>query len=185
MNLFNLNLFEYLKKVSIKWYFLIILLSFFSATSVHAQIDIKSKIDAQTISDYSIAIDLFESLVNANDSITLFIPINYGYSRLSQEKQNLILIDKKANDVNIFLNNHSANGLYDIVYFDGHLSSNTLLNKVELKSLNSIFFEKNSDKYLLGDSPNPSSVKFETHIVKTVKLNGKVVLNFLDGIFLF
>jgi len=185
MNLFNLNLFEYHNKVLNKWYFIIILLSSFFATSVHAQIDIKTKIDAQTYSNYSRSIDLIEPLVNPNDTITLFIPINFAFSNLSEVKQNEIFIEKKTNAIINFLSNHSAIGTYDILYFDRHLSTNSSLNKIELKSLNSIFYEKNIDKYLFGDSPNPRTVKFETHVVKTVYLNENIVLNFLDGIFSF
>lgn len=173
---------------SVYFRFLINLMCFFTisyANVAYAQIDIKSKIDAQTYSNYSRSIDLFESLVNPNDTITLFIPINFAFSNLSEVKQNEIFIEKKTNAIINFLSNHSAIGTYDILYFDRHLSTNSSLNKIELKSLNSIFFEKNIDKYLFGDSPDPRAVKFETHVVKTVYLNGNIVLNFLDGIFLF
>ncbi len=166
-------------------YTVLILLIFLPFSYLNAQIDIKSKIDAKTYQDYSKGIDILEPLVDINDTITLFVPVNYSFSRLSQENLKSIFTDRKINDINNFYNNHCANGIFDMQYFEKELSKNLLLNKIDLKSSKSIFYQRNEDKYLFGDSPNPGDVKFETHVLKSVYINGNIVLNFLDGIFLF
>lgn len=172
-------------KFFFKVYFLLLLLALLSSNDLSAQIDIKSKIDAQTYSNYSTSIDLFEPLVNANDTITLFLPINFAFSRLSLDKQNSILVNKNLSALNQLLNVHSAAGTYDPSYLLSHLSSNNQLNKIELKATNYIFYQKSGDNVLLGDSPSEIDVKFESRIIKSIQLNDRLVLNFMNGIFLF
>ena len=77
---------DFFKTLSIFIFLLLI-----TQISVNAQIDIKSKVDAETYANYSKAIDLFEKNLNPNDVVTLFIPINYSFTRLSQEKQSALL----------------------------------------------------------------------------------------------
>lgn len=168
-----------------KGYFLLIIMPLFSANALLAQIDIKSKIDAQTYSNYSNSIDLFEPLLNPNDTITLFLPINYAFSSLSQEKQNSILVIKNLSDLNQLLSFHSATGIFDDAYYEKNLNLNRALNKVVLKSSNFIYYQKHRNNFLLGDSPSEMDVKFESHVIKSIRLNEHLVLNFMDGIFLF
>ena len=72
--------------------------TFFTSYYGNAQIDIKSKVDAQTYADYSKAIDLFEKNINPNEVLTLFIPINYSLDRISSELYNSVFNVNDQND---------------------------------------------------------------------------------------
>lgn len=174
----------FLKKV-LKNLSITLVLFLMSFSFLNAQVDIKSKIDAQSYSKYSISIDLFEPLLNPNEITTIFLPINYAFERLNKVSQNSILVNKSSSDINQLLSKHSVNGIFDLSYFESHLNSDIKLNKLDLKSLNSIYYQNNGNMFLLGDSPFETDVKFETHIVKSIRLNDQIVLNFIDGIFLF
>lgn len=164
---------------------LTILSIFFCISShIHAQIDIKSKVDAQTYEDYSKAIELFEKNINPNEVVTLFIPINYAFNRLSIEKQ-ISLTNNNSNEINLFINNHKSFSIIDNNFLKSNYSSNISENYFYLKNNKKIYFQKNINKFLFGDSYDPTNVSFESHVVKSLVLDNNIVLNFLDGIFLY
>ena len=162
------------------------ILSFFLFISSHinAQIDIKSKVDAQTYADYSKAIDFFENNISPNDLVTLFIPINYSFNRLSQEKQTALL-NSNLSEISQFIRNHSSSIIIDSNYLSSNFNSNISLNNFYLLNNKKIYFQKNGDGLLFGDSYSPLLVTFESNLVKSFKLSDKIMLNFLDGIFLY
>ena len=152
--------------------------------SVNAQIDIKSKVDAETYANYSKAIDLFEKNLNPNDVVTLFIPINYSFTRLSQEKQSALL-NNISTEVSQFLKNHSTSTLVGINYFESNLNSDISKNSIVLLNNNKIYFQRDGNKYLLSDSYSPTLVTFESHVTNSIYLSNNIILKFLDGIFLY
>jgi len=63
-------------------------------THIDAQIDIKSKVDAQTYSNYSKAIDLLQANINTNSIITLFVPSNEGLERYDPQTIDAVFVKK-------------------------------------------------------------------------------------------
>lgn len=170
---------DFFKTLSIFIFLLLI-----TQISVNAQIDIKSKVDAETYANYSKAIDLFEKNLNPNDVVTLFIPINYSFTRLSQEKQSALL-NNISTEVSQFLKNHSTSTLVGINYFESNLNSDISKNSIVLLNNNKIYFQRDGNKYLLSDSYSPTLVTFESHVTNSIYLSNNIILKFLDGIFLY
>ncbi len=150
--------------------------TFFTSYSGNAQIDIKSKVDAQTYAEYSKAIDLFEKNINPNEVLTLFIPINYSLDRISSELYNSVF---NVNDQNVasFLNNHIV---------QKELTDNFLRNKVidnntdhfeTFKSNRVYHFVKNDTKVMLTDNQI-----FEANIEKSIKIEPGIIIFFINGV---
>ena len=154
------------------------------SSHLHAQIDIKSKVDAQTYSEYSKAIDLIEKSVHSNNVITFFIPTNFSFRRLSQEKQTALL-NSDLSEISQFISNHSSSSLIDSNYLSSNFNSNISLNNFELLNNKKIYFQKDGNRFLLGDNFSPTLVTYESYLVKSIKFSDKIFLCFLDGIFLY
>jgi hypothetical protein len=181
---FTSNFKKYTKLSGINKCIFLLILNIFLSSFLNAQTDIKAKVDAQTYSEYSKAIDLFEKVISPNDVVTLFVPINYSFSRLSQNKQDG-LNNYVTSEINEFLNNHKSNSLIDLNFLNSNLKENSSQNLIYLANNKKIYFQKNINNFLLGDAYDPSNVLFESHILKSINLDNKIILNFLDGIFLY
>jgi hypothetical protein len=103
---------------------------------------------------------------------------------LSQNKQDG-LNNYVTSDINEFLNNHKSNSLIDLNFLNSNLKENSSQNLIYLANNKKIYFQKNINNFLLGDAYDPSNVLFESHILKSINLDNKIILNFLDGIFLY
>lgn len=167
-----------LNKLTILSFFLII------SSHINAQIDIKSKVDAQTYADYSKAIDLIGKSVHSNNVVTFFIPTNFSFRRLSQEKQTALL-NSDLSEIAQFISNHSSSTLIDTNYLSSNFNSNISLNNFDLLNNKKIYFQKNGNRFLLGDNFSPTLVTYESYLVKSIKFSENIFLCFLDGIFLY
>lgn len=159
-----------LNKLTILSFFLII------TSHVNAQIDIKSKVDAQIYSDYSRAIDLMEQYINPNISITVFVPSNEGLERLNTQIFKQVFINKNYNDVLNFINNHSLNEIKNSEQLNNAFSNSS--SYVYLNNANSnLIFSKNPPYIMITDLSG-----YESNILSSKTINTKVVLHFISGV---
>ena len=148
-----------------------------SYITVKAQIDIKSKVDADTYANYSKAIDLIERNTSPNDTVTFYIANNYALERLGDIKYQNVFVNNDVKSIKQFLMNHS------IQIF---LTNNFLIQKVIVEHLehseifksNSTFrFVKNDTKVMLTDK-----LTFEANIEKSLQYNFNISLFFINGV---
>ena len=155
------------------------ILSFFLFISSHinAQIDIKSKVDAQTYADYSKAIDLIEKNTSPNDIVTFYVANNYALERLGDIKYQNVFVNNDVNSIKQFLENHSIQKF---------LTNDFIIQKVivgqsehaEIFKSNSTFrFVKNDTKVMLTDN-----LTFEANIEKSLQFNSNIFLFFINGV---
>lgn len=155
-----------IKKISksfLLFFFLIIICS-----KSDAQIDIRSKVDAETYSNYSRAIDLFEKITNLNDVVTLFIPLN------SNSLDNFLLTNKVDN-AKEFVNKHTINGVHTLYEFKNSLVNLNELELVNLK-LDKLFVSKNLSSFIIADK-----ISTEANVMKELSLDSNHHLIFLMG----
>lgn len=165
--------------------FLSLASSFVSINVSVGQIDIKSKVDNQTYSDYSQVLSLFEKYVSSDEQITLFVPINYSLQRLNKDRYNQIFIQNNKETSISFINTLIGAGDFSLSAIRSSLSSDLSRNIINLKSGNKIYYQVEDNQFLIGDSYLESNVKFEAHIIKSIKIADKILLNLLDGLINF
>jgi hypothetical protein len=141
-----------------------------------AQIDIKSRVDAQTYADYSKAIDLFEKNSNPSDVATIFIANNYTLvDRLAQYQAVFVTKDNSA--INSFINHHTIQkyiteqGLRQDVI-------NSNIDRAEIfKSNDTYHFVKNDQLVMLTDK-----ISFEANIEKSFQYNPNIIIYFIQNV---
>jgi len=150
--------------------------SLFIFSTSFAQIDIKSKVDAQTYADYSKAIDLFDKNINPSDVATIFIPKNYAVvDRLAQYQAVFVTKDNSA--INSFINHHSIQKyIAEVDLRQDILTSN--LDRTEIfKSNDTYHFVKNDQLVMLSNN-----VSFEANIEKAIQINSNVIVYFIQNV---
>jgi hypothetical protein len=142
---------------------------FFFSTSF-AQIEIKSKVDAQTYADYSKAIDLFEKNINPSDVATIFSAKNYAVvDRLAQYQAVFVTKDNSA--INSFINHHT---IQKYITEEGLRQDviNSSIDRAEIfKSNDRYHFIKNDLLVMLTDKTS-----FEANIEKATQINSNVIV---------
>jgi hypothetical protein len=159
---------------SYKAIFILSLTLFIFSTSF-AQIDIKSKVDAQTYADYSKAIDLFEKNINPNEIATIFIAKNYAVvDRLAQYQAVFVIKDNSA--INSFINHHT---IQKYITEEGLRQDviNSSIDRAEIfKSNDRYHFIKNDVLVMLTDKTS-----FEANIEKATQINSNVIVYFIQS----
>ena len=155
----------------------ILAFSLFITSHIDAQIDIKSKVDAQTYTEYSKVIDLFEKNINQNDVVTLFIPINYSLDRLQQDKYDKIFVQNDVNEINAFIDNYSLNQNVDLDLLKQNLINSNSVFNVTSKSSKNYFFSINDNNYMISDNKT-----FEANVFKIVVINSNLSIYFIKSV---
>ena len=148
---------------------IIVLIIFLTSYSfANAQIDIKSRVDEDTYSNFSIIINLFEKNIKPNDVVTLFIPINSN-SITSYLSSNNIEITKS------FLSKHTIKGVHTLQDFNNSLS---IASEFELTDINNdkYYVQKNLSSFLISDK-----ITTESNVVKELQLDNKHHIIFIMG----
>jgi hypothetical protein len=161
--------------ISYKATSLLCLSLFFFSTSF-AQIDIKSKVDAQTYADYSKAIDLFEKNINPNDVATIFIAKNYAVvDRLAQYQAVFVAKDNSA--INSFINHHTIQKYIAEVDLRQDVINSNIDRTEKFKSNDTYHFVKNDILVMLTDKAS-----FEANIEKAIQINSNVIVYFIQSV---
>jgi hypothetical protein len=159
-----------------KKFFAVLFVSIITQISLNAQIDIKSKVDSETYTKYSKAIDLFEQNVSSNDVVTLFIPNNSSLQRLGQVKYRSVFIDKNTSEVNSFINSHSTPTYLTNSFLNQKVIISNLGHTEVFKSNLKCNFVKNGAFVMLTDN-----LSFEANIENSLQLSSKMFIFFING----
>jgi hypothetical protein len=153
------------------------ILSFFLFISSHinAQIDIKSKVDAQTYASYSKAIDLFQTNINSNSIITLFVPSNEGLERFNPQILDAVFMNRNNYEIINFINNHSINEFKNTDDFINSISNNSSI-VIKNKANSNLIFSKNPPYVMITDLTG-----YESNILSSISINSKISLHFISS----
>lgn len=148
-----------------------------------AQIVLKNHIDNELYDKYSKSIDLFQENVNlTNDTLTIFFAPNYSVFFLKNDKYEGVFVQKLSSDVLNFLQNHQCSGLYSMDLLKSIIQVDKSKNFLELNSSKKLFFDLNGLMVLLSDDFRPQLVKSESNIEKSIIINHRISINFLQGV---
>lgn len=154
------------------------ILSFFLFISSHinAQIDIKSKVDAQTYAEYSKAIDLIGKVFPYNSSnVTILIPDNFSITQLSYQNHNKIFIENTNTDIKNFLDKYIINEKLSELELSNIINSNSSLTRNNLKN-ESLIFTKNGNMVMISNNN-----MFESNINRVINFNNNITIVLLFG----
>ena len=153
----------------------ILAFSLFITSHINAQIDIKSKVDAQTYANYSKAIDLFQANINSNSIITLFVPSNEGLERFNPQTLDAVFVNKSSNAILNFINNHSINE-FKITDDFNNLISNSSNIVIQNKANSNLIFSKNPPYVMITDMAG-----YESNILSSITINSNISLHFISS----
>lgn len=159
------------------------IISHFVSLNIQAQVILKNHISIDLYNDYSQSIDLFQSNRNFDsDTVSIFLSSNQVLRFLNDNKYEEIYGQKNANSITNFIGNNSVNQLISTESLNNYFKSDKSLNSFVLNSGKRLYFDKNRSYVLIGDDYRPEFVQSETNIIRTVLINGRIALNFLQGV---
>ena len=161
-----------LKKVPFFFTLLLLVIS-----AAHSQVTIKSKLDAQTYSDYSKTIDLLEKNISSDSVFTIFVPINYALSWLGETEQKQIFEQNSKLSVEKFIRHHSLRGLFSPSQIESFRDINTG-SLLRTRAEQTLYYLSNSDRAMFTDKN-----LFEANLDKYFKVNDHLFLYFIFGCF--
>lgn len=146
------------------------------SSHLHAQIDIKSKVDAQTYSEYSKAIDLLsKTFPFQGSSLTVFIPDNYSINRIAPESFSKIFIENNTNDVINYLNKYVLNEKLNHLTIQTVIDSGVGFNKLNYNN-ETLYFTKHRDLVMVSNN-----LSYEAHVKSVINFDSNISLIFLIG----
>jgi hypothetical protein len=123
-----------------------------------------------------------ENVDLSNDTLTLFMAPDFAIASMDETKFQKIFITKENPDFTEFLNNNLISGFYPISFFKNNLNSNLKDNKIVFRSGNSNYYSLNGDNILISNHFDPILVSAETNLDRSIVINNRITLNFLQGI---
>jgi hypothetical protein len=170
------NFKKYKELSGINKYLFFLILNIFSSSFLNAQIDIKTKVDAQTYSEYSIAIDLFEKVISPNDVVSIFIPKNYAViDRLAQ--YHTVFVTKENIAINSFIAHHTIQKYISEEALRQDVISLNLDRREKFKSNDIYHFIKNDQIVMLTDNMN-----FESNIEKSIQISPNIIVYLIQSV---
>ncbi|MHA8082293.1 hypothetical protein ACST14_02615 [Aquirufa sp. A-Brett2-15D] len=153
------------------------------AFDLKAQIVLKNHMDNELYVKYSKSIDLFQENVNlSKDSLTIFLAPNYSVFFLKNDKYEDVFVQKLSLDVLNFLQNHQCIGLLSMDVLKSIMQVDKSKNFLELNSSKKLFFDLNGLMVLLSNDFRPQFVQSESNIEKSIIINHRISINFLQGV---
>ncbi len=150
--------------------------TFFTSYYGNAQIDIKSKVDAQTYAEYSQVIDLLsKTFPYQGSSLTIFIPDNYSINRINSDNYNKIFVQNNLTDVTNYLNKYVLNEKLLLNSIESVINTSVGFNKMNLNN-ETLYFTKHRELVMVSNN-----ISYEAHVKTVLNFNTNISVVFLLG----